>query len=55
MIDERGGIESVTMPALADREYSRLFLRAMQKVPFKAATRLDGTPIRAPAVIQFAL
>src|SRR5215213_4432385 len=47
MIDERGRIESVTMPALADREYSRMFLRAMQRVPFKPAMKLDGTPIRA--------
>jgi hypothetical protein len=55
MIDERGRIESLTMPALEDREYSLAFLRAMQKVPFKPATKLDGTPIRAPASVQFTL
>ena len=55
MIDERGGIESITMPVLKDREYSRTFLRAMQKLPFKPGRKLDGTPIRAPTMIQFDL
>jgi hypothetical protein len=55
MINERGGIESVTMPALKDRAYTRAFMEAMRRVLFRPGRKFDGTPIRAQAVLQFDL